>query len=199
MTNYITADVEPDELARHGAATCLVGDQLFVWRGDNIKHEDNNSIYVLNVNSALKPDSVEDSVKRWKKIDTKPYLSLTGEMAQSEVPPGNCGVAMCSVGEALYTFGGWVGHPILRLYRTNALHKLELQDMLWRKVEPVNPKDGPGMKDKCGMVVHDNMLCIFGGYGYETEHQVKNNLLNRSPGEILCWTSELHLYDLDDG
>jgi len=192
----MTDDITAGELARQGAVACLVGDQLFVWRGDNVKHaEDNNTMYILNVNSAIKTNSV----KLWKKIDTKPYSSLIGEMDQSEIPPGNCGVVMCAVGEALYTFGGWVGHPILRLYRANALHKLDLQDMLWRKVEPVNPEDGPGMKDKCGMVVHGNKLCIFGGYGYETEHQVRNNLLNRSPGELLCWTNELHLYDLDDG
>jgi len=197
MTDGTANDMTDGELARHGAAACLVGDQLFVWRGDNYKYVDKNAMYVLNANSKL------DSVKwRWKKVQTKPYSSLTGEMVQSEIseeiPPAISGVAICAVGEALYTFGGW-GCPGWNYWRTNALHKLNLQDMLWRKVEPVNPKDGPGMKDKCGMVVHGNKLCIFGGYGYETEHQVKNKLLSRTPGEILCWTNELHFYDLNDG
>ena len=175
------------ELARYGAAVCLVGEELYVWRGDSANNVDRDAVYILNINNC----------KRWKKVNTKPYQEVEGGM-QSEISPGNCSVAMCAVGDVLYTFGGWVCEQFY-YSRSNALHKLDLHDMLWRKVVPINPKNGPGMKDKCGMVEYKNKLCIFGGYGYQSDHQLKNKLWSKTPGDLLCWTNELHLYELDTG
>ena len=53
MTDGTVNDITDGELARHGAAMCLVGDQLFVWRGANYTYVDKNAMYVLNVNSKL--------------------------------------------------------------------------------------------------------------------------------------------------
>ena len=182
MADDASHELSEQELARYGAAVCLVGEELYVWRGD-CTNVDFNAVYILNINNC----------KQWRKVDTKPCRNLEGE-----IPSGNCSVAMCAVGDVLYTFGGWVCEWA-HYSRSNALHKLSLLDMVWRKVVPVNPEQGPGRKDKCGMVEHSNKLCIFGGYGHQTEHQLKNKLWSRPPDDWLCWTNELHLYDLDTG
>jgi len=180
-------EINAQEIARYGAASCLVGNHLYVWRGDSANNVDLNVMYILNINNC----------KRWRKVNTKFYGEKEGGKL-SEIPPGQCSVAMCAVGDVLYTFGGWVCE-LFCYSRSNALHKLDLHNMLWQKILPVNPNNGPGMKDKCGMVEYDNKLCIFGGYGYCSEHQLKNKLYSGPPGDLLCWTNEIHLYDLDTG
>jgi len=180
--------VTAQELARYGAASCLVGDHLYLWRGDSVKNLDLNAVYILNINNCERV---------WRKVSTRSYSGKEEEKL-SQIPQGQCSVAMCAVGEVLYTFGGWVCEQFHHS-RSNALHKLNLHDMLWQEIVPVNPNNGPGMKDKCGMVEYDNKLCIFGGYGYCSEHQFKNKLWSQPPGDFLCWTNELHLYDLSAG
>lgn len=172
-------EVLPAELARNGAAVCTVGDQLYVWRGDTSDEDDidPNVIYVLDLNNC----------KQWRKVHTDRHNS-------SQIPLGKCSMAVCAIGDVLYTFGGWCSEQLYHS-RSNQLHQLSLRDMIWRKVVAVNPQDGPAKKDKCRMVEHDGKICIFGGYGYQTDHQTKNKLFSRERFGFLCWTNELHLFD----
>ena len=103
-------------------------------------------------------------------------------------------MSICAIGNVIYAFGGWYSEQLYHS-RSNLLHQLNLQKMTWQEIVAVNPQDGPGMKDKCGMVEHDGKICIFGGYGYTTDHQKQNRLFSREPFGFLCWTNELHLYD----
>ena len=173
--------VLPSELARYGAAVCAVGDQLYLWRGDTdsptASPDDLNSIYALDLNNC----------KKWRKIRTDCD-------DPSQIPLGKCSIASCSVGNVIYVYGGWHSEQLFHS-RSNQLHALCLQQMIWQKVVATNPQDGPGMKDKCGMVEHAGSICIFGGYGYLTDHQNKEKLFSREPGGFLCWTNELHLFD----
>lgn len=167
------------ELARCGAAVCTVEDQLYIWRGDYARDGDINLnvMYILDLNNC----------KNWRKIHT--------DWDNSSQPPlGKCSMAICSVGNVIYTFGGWYSDQLYHS-RSNKLHALCLQQMTWREVVAVNAQDGPGMKDKCGMLEHDGKICIFGGYGYLTDHQKKNKLFSREVQGFLCWTNELHLFD----
>ena len=172
-------EITASELARYGAAVCTVGDQLYVWRGDTDVDDavDLNVIYALDLNNC----------KRWRKIHTDWDSS-------SQVPLGKCSMAVCAIGDIIYTYGGWYGERF-NYSRSNQLHGLYLQEMIWKEIVAVNPEDGPGKKDKCGMVEHAGKICIFGGYGYPTDHQRKNKLFSREPIGILGWTNELHLYD----
>lgn len=171
--------ITASELARYGAAVCTVGDQLYVWRGDTDVDDavDLNVIYALDLNNC----------KRWRKIHTDWDNS-------SQIPLGKCSMAVCAIGDIIYTYGGWYSEE-LNYSRSNQLHGLYLQEMIWKEIVAVNPEDGPGKKDKCGMVEHAGKICIFGGYGYLTDHQEKNKLFSREPFGFLCWTNEIHLYD----
>lgn len=166
------------ELARFGAAVCVVGDKLYLWRGDvDDDIVDLNVMYVLDLTS----------YKQWCKIHTDWDNS-------SQIPLGKCSMSICAIDNVIYAFGGWYSEQLYHS-RSNLLHQLNLQEMTWQEVVAVNPQDGPGMKDKCGMVEHDGKICIFGGYGYPTDHQTQNRLFSREPLGFLCWTNELHLYD----
>ena len=171
--------VSESELARFGAAVCTVGDQLYLWRGDtgSDSRVDLNVIYALDLNN----------YHCWRRIHTDWDNS-------SQMPQGKCSMAVCVIGDVMYTYGGWYcEQPFYS--RSNKLHGLCVRDMIWREIIAVNPQDGPGKKDKCGMVEHAGKLCIFGGYGYLTDHQKKNKLFSREPTGFLCWTNELHLFD----
>lgn len=173
-------EISPSELARYGATACTVGDQLYLWRGDTDAGDDAidpNVMYALDLNNC----------KKWRKIHTDWNNS-------SQVPQGKCSMVMCAVGDMLYTYGGWCSEE-LNHSRSNQLHGLCLRDMIWKEIVAVNPEDGPGKKDKCGMVEHAGAICIFGGYGYLTDHQKKNKLYSREYFGFLCWTNELHLFD----
>ena len=175
----ISEDVPATELARYGSAVCTVSDQLYLWRGDTDDDSgvDLNVIYALDLNNCC----------RWRKIPTDLDDS-------SQMPQGKCGMAVCVIGDVMYTYGGWYGVDPYHS-RSNKLHGLCLRDMIWREIIAVNAEDGPGKKEKCGMVEHAGKLCIFGGYGNLTDHQRKNKLFSREPGGFLYWTNELHLFD----
>ena len=50
-------EINAQEIARYGAASCLVGNHLYVWRGDSANNVDLNAMYILNINNC----------KRWRK------------------------------------------------------------------------------------------------------------------------------------
>lgn len=171
-------EISASELARYGAAACTVGDKLYLWRGDTNEQDiDVNVIYVLDLNNC----------KRWRKMHTDWDNS-------SQIPLGKCSMAVCAIGDIIYTFGGWCSEQPY-YSRSNQLHGLCVREMIWKEIIVVNPQDGPGKKDKCGMVEHDGKICIFGGYGYQTDHQTVNKLFSREYFSFLCWTNELHLFD----
>jgi len=170
--------ISPSELARYGAAVCVVGDKLYLWRGDvDDDIVDLNVIYVLDLISC----------KQWRKIHTDWDNS-------SQIPLGKCSMAVCAIDNVIYAFGGWYSEQLYHS-RSNLLHKLNLQNMTWQNIVAINPQDRPGMKDKCGMVEHGGKICIFGGYGYPTDHQMQNKLFSTEQFGGLGWTNELHLFD----
>ena len=173
--------VSKSELARYGAAVCVVDDKMYLWRGECDEAEPRlnhlNVLYVLDLNNC----------KRWRKVPTDWDNN-------SQIPPGKCSVAVCAVGDVMYTYGGWCSEQLYQS-RSNLLHRLCLKQMTWEEVVAVNPENGPGKKDKCGMVEHGGNVCVFGGYGYLTDYQKKKKLFSREPGGFLCWTNELHLFD----
>ena len=176
MESRIECDeVTESELARHSAITCVVGDQLYIWGGAG-DFVDLNAIYILDLNNC----------KQWRKTHTnwsKP----------SQIPLGQCNQGVCAIGDEIYMYGGRVVNP---WSYTNMLCKLCLKEMTWHEIIPINPRDGPGKKHICGMVEHDGKICIFGGYGYPTDHQKEKKLFSSDQGELsMGWTNELHLFD----
>ena len=115
----------------------------------------------------------------------KRYWKVTGDDA---------GVCCAVLGNCAYTYGG-------RWKYAYAVHELNLETMVWRRLEPKNGEDGPMQKDKAGMVTcGDEALCVFGGYRLDigrrqpgaTYHSDRSNHGN-------CWTNELHLFHVKTG
>jgi len=73
------------------------------------------------------------------------------------------GVCCAVLGDCAYTYGG-------RWKYGYAVHELNLETMVWRRLEPKNREDGPLTdKHEAGMVAcGDEALCVFGGYGPDT-------------------------------
>ena len=102
---------------------------------------------------------------------------------------------MCSavLGNCAYTFGG------LEWADGYAVHELNLEAMVWRKLEPQNREDGPIQKEDSGMVVcGDEALCVFGGFGTDTgQHQPGATYHPHQHSR--CFTNELHLFHIGTG
>ena len=86
------------------------------------------------------------------------------------------GVCCVVLGNCAYTFGGQWKYGY-------AVHELNLESIVWRRLEPKNREDGPIHKIRAGMVAcRHEALCVFGGFGLDTD-----------------FTNELHLYHIVAG
>lgn len=98
----------------------------------------------------------------------------------------HAGVCCAVLGNSAYTFGGLWEYGY-------AVHELNLETMVWRRLEPRNREEGPMKKIRAGMVTCGNeALCVFGGYGPDTgRHQP--GAIYHSDGTS-SWTNELHVF-----
>lgn len=129
----------------------------------------------------------------WKGI--KPTTQEPGEIglwhSLSALYAGVCSVV---VDDCLYSFGGRRGG---RERGCADVHELNLTTMVWRKVVPVNPEEGPMEKEKGGMVDYKGeLLCVFGGYGMGTSPRQPGATYHWDPMFDRFWNNELHLFDL---
>ena len=95
----------------------------------------------------------------------------------------------CAVlGNCAYTYGGFwkYGH---------AVHELNLETMVWRRLEPQNREDGPMIMKQCiGMVAcGDEALCVFSGHGIDTGQHQPGATYQRDP--MGCGTNELQIFN----
>ena len=104
------------------------------------------------------------------------------------------GYGMCCavLGNCAYTFGGFWKYGY-------AVHELNLEKTVWRRLEPQNREDGPmNMKRWAGMVAcGDEALCVFGGHGIDTGRHQPGATYQRD--EMGCWTNELHVFNTNEG
>ena len=160
---------------RFGCSSILLNNRVYVWRGstnirDHVVEREADILYSLDVET----------------------LKWTTHLTKGEIPPGLCGMEMCTIDKVIYVFGGWVAFG-----RCNDVHSLNLDTMTWTEVKPVNPKDAPLRKDKFGMVEYEGKLCIFAGTA------ISNLMRHDRPGVVfvnfnsygLGWTNELHVFD----
>lgn len=112
--------------------------------------------------------------------------------ADSHIPPTEVGGACVLVRGRLYAFGGWC------FGAHNGVYELDLETYRWHKIEPISNTNEPLMKNKHGLVSFgDNMLLIFGGYGYPNHGStLQKGALYESENDMM-WTNEMHLFHLD--
>ena len=109
---------------------------------------------------------------------------------QFQVDRGAC----CAVlGNCAYTFGGITKYGY-------AMHELNLDTIVWRRLEPQNGEDGPIHKRDAGMVTcGDEALCVFGGCGRDTGRHQPGATYTIATIHRQCYTNELHLFHVRTG
>ena len=91
-------------------------------------------------------------------------------------PPGTRSAASASLGDDLYTFGGWD-----EMQHLSTLRRLDCKTWVWSIVSPWDSPGAPTPKCGCGMVAFGaESLGIFGGRNKQTSR----------------WLNEFHLYSL---
>lgn len=76
--------------------------------------------------------------------------------------PIRAGASCTVIKDDVFTFGGFFNGV-----RHADIHKLDLQQATWKKIEIKNESQGPMSKDKAGLVDYgEEMLCVVGGFGY---------------------------------
>lgn len=117
---------------------------------------------------------------------------VNGSVFPSALYHGVC----TSAGHCLYLYGGL---DITEHYHSS-LYQFDTRTSTWNQLV----EHGPRAKEACGMVIHDNKLVLFGGYGYFStpqpgEQYVKDSKWYVSYHAEMGWTNELHTLDLDAG
>ena len=125
----------------------------------------------------------DPNLKKWQKCPT------TGDP-----PPGLYDAACTSLLDSVYWFGGYDDSSFY-----NSLHRLDTTTLEWRKVQPLNPAEGPMRKKWCGMVsFSQDQLATFGGYGRPTKSPIQSGATSiKNPfSSGMGWSNELHVFDI---
>ena len=113
-------------------------------------------------------------------------------------PPVDAGACGTIIDNYFYMFGGWQSGRLI-----NAVHRLDLDTFVWKRLEWNSTANQPLLKNKCGIASYGkDMLCVFCGYGYPDfgaslqkgaqyawERQV-------SVETWIGWTNEIHLFHI---
>ena len=116
----------------------------------------------------------------------------------SGTPPlGVRGYCCAAVGDSLYYFGGYCGHP--RCCH-NSVHKLSTSSLQWMMLSPSTSESGaPMRKMNSGMVAfrdgEEEILCVVAGYVSLTpSHCQPGAQYEAAPRSTLC--NEQHMFSL---
>ena len=109
--------------------------------------------------------------------------------------PAEDRVCCAVLGDCAYTFGGF-------WYHGYAVHELNLETMIWRRLKAKHREGAcPMNKKNAGMVAcGGEALCVFGGFGPDTgRHQPGATYHTDDAHPGYCLTNELHLFDIKTG
>ena len=113
------------------------------------------------------------------------------------LPPPLQGSACTCISHLLYMFGGWTGHSF-----SDCVYELHVTTSCWRELHPVNPKEGPMPKCRCGIInISTTTLCVIGGYGIPTGNlQPESKLVeDERYKDGRGWSNEIHSFDIPSG
>ena len=122
------------------------------------------------------------------------YLETWSHLNAGGTPPsGLYSCACASAGHYLYTFGGGGSNSKY----TGSLHQLDTRTSMWTELA----KDGPMKKANSAMVVYNNHLILFAGYGIPSGPIQPGSefILDRKATDGSGWTNEMHSFDLKEG
>ena len=150
------------------------------------------------VHSGRTRDFSENTKRRLARV-VEMFDAYTEVWQQKEVTgeapaPGVYGAASASLDDDLFTFGGHDGSR-----RYNLLHLLK-DATQWVELCPQNDSaESPMAKSGARMVAFGSNLAVFGGYGIPHGPTQPGSSFIRRAGGDGGWTSEFHIYNLEDG
>lgn len=112
--------------------------------------------------------------------------------ALGDIPEASFGAACTVLQGRMYVFGGRTRD----MKYSNDLSELDVETMVWKRLEPGNSCHVPILKKDAAMVSHGRCLVTFGGCGILHEH-VKRSRASYGGNKKEVWTNELIKYDLD--
>jgi N-acetylneuraminic acid mutarotase len=122
-----------------------------------------------------------------------PVLESWAENKTSGETPRELYLGACaSAGHHLFTYGGYSGSE-----RGGSLHQLDTKSWAWKQLSAAGPMEKTGS----GMIVYDNKVIVFGGYGLPTHPTqpgsefIKDSIYTDGRG----WTNEVHTFDVKEG
>ena len=122
-------------------------------------------------------------------LETWSHLNAGG----STPPSGLFSCACASAGHYLYTFGGGDNDNKY----TGSLHQLDTRTSMWTELA----KDGPMKKASSAMVVYNNQLILFAGYGIPSDPIQPGSefIVNSNATDGSGRTNEMYSFDLKEG
>uniref|UniRef100_A0A1X7VFZ0 Kelch domain-containing protein n=1 Tax=Amphimedon queenslandica TaxID=400682 RepID=A0A1X7VFZ0_AMPQE len=154
-------DYQPVKREKH--STVRVGDYLYMWGGDQ-------------------PDlpEVHNNEKKKSMCSVmEVYHLVTGRWEQKPTtgnpPLGVMGYAAAAIGNEIFYFGGYCGHPGCF---HNSLYSFNVDTFNWKELSPTTSRHGPRMKWLCDMIAIKvnglTALCV--GLGEDGSCIVKGGL-----------------------
>ena len=115
--------------------------------------------------------------------------------ASGQVPEASFGLACSALEGKIYTFAGSVAGGMMY---SNILSELDIDQMVWRCLQPCDSLNVPMLKKDAAMTSCGQRLVTFGGYGKFHEHTKVSGASYHGHGKKSeGWTNELIYYDLD--
>ena len=150
---------------RFGHCATLLGDKWYLFGG---------------VSCPLSFVEVYDAAhQRWRQCN-----------ASGQVPEASFGLACSALEGKIYTFAGSVAGGVMY---SNILSELDIDQMVWRCLQPCNSLNVPMLKKDAAMTSCGRRLVTFGGYGKLPTGAPYHGQVKKSEG---C-TNELIYYDMD--
>ena len=120
-------------------------------------------------------------------------------------PLGVGGYAAAAIGNEIFYYGGWCGHP--SCYH-NSLFSFNVDTFNWKELSPTTHHHGPRMKSLCDMVAvqldGEDYLVVIGGEGPPDNNTILNTIQYNTPKQpdvqyigVRC--NEIHYYKLSSG
>lgn len=175
-------DTIPD--ARWGHCAVSIAGKLYIWAG-----------CTRSLPATCSAPLKTELMKRVAVLDMASNL-WSHRITNGPCPPGVYGSAFTSDGEnRIFHFGGYCGHE--QCWH-NCLHQLDVDSFQWKVLINKTGDSGPKQKQDCGMVFHNNSLCVVGGSAMvEEEVQPAWYHLIQTKRRTQWYTDELHLFSLD--
>ena len=166
------AEYEPSP--RLGPFFSLIDGQIYMWGG------------LGSIEAFLGLETFDCYIETWARKTTK-----------GDPPPWLYNGACAFSGHYIYTYGGRdaYGGPGQSYY--GSLHEFNARTSSWRELAS-HSADSPIKKDGCGMIVWEEKLVLFGGYGIQSSPTQPGAVFIKDANYPGGRSNEMHIFNLGE-